>query len=184
MAFLLGAEETGFSTAPLISLGCIMMRKCHLNVCPVGVATQDPVLRKKFKGMPEHVQNFLWMVGEEVRETMAMLGIKTVNELVGRTDLLEFDESLRTEKTKYLDLTPIITPALQLPGLINPNAGVYNTTKQDHQLEKHIDTEIMPKVRNAIDTKKPVVVDMEIINVQHSCGTTIGNEISKKWGEL
>jgi len=183
MAYLLGAEETGFSTAPLISLGCIMMRKCHLNVCPVGVATQDPVLRKKFKGMPEHVVNFLWMVGEEVRETMAALGVKTVNELVGRADLLEFDESLRTEKTKHLDLTPIITPALQLPGLINPNARVYNHIKQDHMLDKHIDTEILPKVRNAIDTKQPVVVNMEIINVQRSCGTTIGNEISKKWGE-
>jgi len=183
MAYLLGAEETGFSTAPLISLGCIMMRKCHLNVCPVGVATQDPVLRKKFKGMPEHVVNFLWMVGEEVRETMAALGVRTVNELVGRCDLLEFDESLRTEKTKYLDLTPIITPALSLPGLINPNARVYNHIKQDHMLDKHIDTELLPKVRNAIDTKQPVVVDMEIINVQRSCGTTIGNEISKKWGE-
>ena len=183
MAFLLGAEETGFSTAPLISLGCIMMRKCHLNVCPVGVATQDPVLRKKFKGMPEHVQNFLWMVGEEVREIMASLGVKTVNELVGRCDLLEYDETLRTEKTKHIDLTPIITPALSLPGLINPNARVYNQRKQDHQLELHIDTEILPKVRNAIETKKPVVVDMEIINVQRSCGTTLGNEISKKWGE-
>ena len=183
MAFLLGAEETGFSTAPLISLGCIMMRKCHLNVCPVGVATQDPVLRKKFKGMPEHVVNFMWMVGEEVREHMAALGVRTVQELVGRADLLEFDESLRTEKTKHLDLTPIITHALDLPGLINPNAGVYNRRKQDHQLDLHIDSEILPKVRNAIDTKKPVTVDMEIINVQRSCGTTIGNEISKKWGE-
>ena len=119
----------------------------------------------------------------QVRETMAKLGVRSVNELVGRTDLLEFDESLRTEKTKHIDLTPIITPALKLPGLINPNARVYNHIKQDHMLDKHIDTEILPKVRNAIDTKKPVVIDMEIINVQRSCGSTIGHEISKKWGE-
>jgi len=184
MAFLLGAEETGFSTAPLISLGCIMMRKCHLNVCPVGIATQDPELRKKFKGMPEHVVNFLWMVAEEVRETMASLGIKTVNELVGRSDLLMHDESLRNAKTKNLDLTPILTPAFKLPGLINPNAHTYNTQKQDHELEKHIDsTLILQAAKPALDHKKPVVIDSEIINIQRSAGTILSHEISKKYGE-
>jgi len=182
-AIMLGAEECGFSTAPLVSLGCIMMRKCHLNVCPVGVATQDPELRKKFKGMPEHVVNFLWMIGEEVREHMAQLGVKTVTELVGRADLLKFDESTRNEKTKNLDLSPILTHALKLEGLINPNATPYNTKKQDHELEKHIDNMLIEKSKAALETKTPVTIDTEIINIQRSAGTMLSHEISKRWGQ-
>mmetsp|Transcript_5396 Transcript_5396/g.10833 ORF Transcript_5396/g.10833 Transcript_5396/m.10833 type:complete len:2179 (-) Transcript_5396:728-7264(-) len=184
MAFLLGAEETGFSTAPLISLGCIMMRKCHLNVCPVGIATQDPELRKKFKGMPDHVVNFLWMVGEEVREWMAMLGMRTVNEMVGRTDLLQHDEALRNAKTKHIDLSPILTPAFKLEGLMNPNADTYNTTKQDHELEKHIDNLVLLReAAPALESKKPVVIKSEIKNINRSAGTILSHEISKKYGE-
>ena len=183
MAYLLGAEETGFSTAPLISLGCIMMRKCHLNVCPVGIATQDPELRKKFKGLPDHVVNFLWMIGEEIRETMAKLGMRTVNEMVGRADLLKFDESLRNRKTKNLDLTPILTQALTLPGLMNPKAGTYNTTKQDHMLEEHVDQQIIAQCKDAIERKKPVTINMEIKNTDRSCGIILSHEVSKKWGE-
>lgn len=182
-AIILGAEECGFSTAPLVSLGCIMMRKCHLNVCPVGVATQDPELRKKFKGMPEHVVNFMWMIGEEVREHMASIGVRTVNELVGRTDLLKYDESTRNEKTKGLDLSPILTHALQLKGLINPNADVRNTTTQDHELEKHIDnTHLIPQAKNALENKIPVTINTEIINIQRSAGTILSHEISKRYG--
>mmetsp|Transcript_68874 Transcript_68874/g.164315 ORF Transcript_68874/g.164315 Transcript_68874/m.164315 type:complete len:2206 (+) Transcript_68874:64-6681(+) len=184
MAMLLGAEECGFSTAPLISLGCIMMRKCHLNVCPVGIATQDPELRKKFKGMPEHVVNFLWMIGEEVRELMAKLGMRTVNELVGRSDLLKFDETLRNRKTKHLDLTPILTHALSLPGLMNPKAGTYNTTKQDHFISEHVDNDLIAQCKDAIEKKKPVVINMEIKNTMRSCGIMLSHIVSKKYGEV
>eukprot|EP00292_Cryptomonas_paramecium_P002170 CAMPEP_0113676986 /NCGR_PEP_ID=MMETSP0038_2-20120614/8990_1 /TAXON_ID=2898 /ORGANISM="Cryptomonas paramecium" /LENGTH=1610 /DNA_ID=CAMNT_0000594161 /DNA_START=19 /DNA_END=4848 /DNA_ORIENTATION=+ /assembly_acc=CAM_ASM_000170 len=183
MAFLLGAEECGFSTAPLISLGCIMMRKCHLNVCPVGIATQDPELRKKFRGMPEHVINFFWMLGEEVREILAALGARKVADIVGRADLLVFDEELRNSKTKNLDLTPILTNALSLPGLINPKAETKNTMKQDHMLHLSLDNVLIEKSKPALEAKKPVVIESEIKNINRSCGTMLSHEISKKYGE-
>uniref|UniRef100_A0A7S4P9N1 glutamate synthase (NADH) n=1 Tax=Guillardia theta TaxID=55529 RepID=A0A7S4P9N1_GUITH len=183
MAFMLGAEECGFSTAPLISIGCIMMRKCHLNVCPVGIATQDPELRKKFKGLPEHVVNFLWMIGEEVRMHMAKIGIRKIDDLIGRSDLLKFNEEIRNKKTKNLDLSSIITPAFTLPGLINPKAITRSAIKQDHELEKHIDNIIIPKAKEALESKKPVTIETEIINIQRSCGTMLSHEISKRYGE-
>src|SRR5437763_15874547 len=108
---LLGAEEFGFSTAPLVTLGCIMMRKCHLNTCPVGIATQDPELRKKFVGKPESVINYLFMVAEEARRVMAKLGFRTLNELVGRVDLLETNDAIRHWKADGIDLTSLLTPA-------------------------------------------------------------------------
>ena len=111
IAALLGAEEYGFATAPLITLGCIMMRKCHLNTCPVGVATQDPELRKKFKGKPEHVVNYLFMVAEELRVIMAKLGLRTINEMIGRVDLLNTEDAVQHWKASGLDLSSILEPA-------------------------------------------------------------------------
>ena len=114
IACLLGAEEFGFATAPLIALGCIMMRKCHLNTCPVGIATQDKALRKKFAGAPEHVVNYMFMVAKELRQIMAQLGLRTINEMVGRVDLLHVDNAVDHWKAKGLDLSEILTPA-QIP---------------------------------------------------------------------
>ena len=111
MAALLGAEEFGFSTAPLVTLGCIMMRKCHLNTCPVGIATQNPVLRERFEGKPEHVVNYLFLVAEEARQYMAELGFRTIDEMIGRVDALVTDSAVRHWKADGLDLTPILTPA-------------------------------------------------------------------------
>ena len=139
IAALLGAEEFGFATAPLVTLGCIMMRKCHLNTCPVGVATQDPELRKKFKGKPEHVVNYLFMVAEELREIMASLGIRTLNEMVGRVDLLESNVALNHWKAKGLDLSNILAPAKA----VFPNTGTYQSMAQDHGLDKALDNQII-----------------------------------------
>ncbi|CAN0437521.1 unnamed protein product, partial [Laminaria digitata] len=114
VAALLGAEEYAFSTAPLIAMGCIMMRKCHLNTCPVGVATQDPVLRRKFTGKPEHVVNFFYLMAEEVRETMAQLGFRSIEEMVGRVDKLEINPDVLHYKSRGLDLSALLTPATSL----------------------------------------------------------------------
>ncbi len=132
LAALLGAEEYGFSTAPLITLGCIMMRKCHLNTCPVGVATQDPVLRAKFSGRPEHVVNYLFLVAEEAREIMAQTGFRTVTEMIGRVDCLEIDDAVKHWKMEGLDLTAILTPAVKP----HPNVGVCRQIPQDHGLKE------------------------------------------------
>ena len=132
---MLGAEEFGFATAPLITLGCIMMRKCHLNTCPVGVATQDPELRKKFTGSPEHVVNYLFMVAEEARAIMAELGFRTIDEMVGRVDCLETNDAIRHWKADGLDLTNLLTPAKKP----QPDVGTYCTRGQDHGLELSLD---------------------------------------------
>src|SRR5690606_7400016 len=121
IACLLGAEEFGFATAPLITLGCIMMRKCHLNTCPVGIATQDAELRRKFTGQPEHVINYLFMVAEDLREVMAQLGFRTINEMVGRADMLEWNSDIDHWKAKHLDLSAVLTRATSP----YPNAGTY-----------------------------------------------------------
>ncbi len=130
IAAMLGAEEMGFSTAPLITLGCLMMRKCHMNTCPVGIATQDPVLRKKFRGKPEHVVNYLFMVAEEARQIMARLGVRQMDELIGRTDLLEPSDAIRHWKSDGLDLTPILVPAKRS----HAGVGVRKLIEQDHGL--------------------------------------------------
>jgi len=131
IAALLGAEEFGFSTAPLITLGCIMMRKCHLNTCPVGIATQDPELRERFRGKPEHVVNYLFMVAEEARGIMAELGFRTIDEMVGRVDCLETDAAIKHWKADGLDLTELLRP-IEGP---YPDAGTYCTRAQDHGLD-------------------------------------------------
>ncbi len=155
IAALLGAEEIGFSTGPLITLGCIMMRKCHLNTCPVGIATQDPVLRQKFTGQPEHVINYLFMVAEEARQIMAELGFRTFNELIGRVDCLETNDAIRHWKAGGVDLTPLLTPAKK------PHADVevYNTRQQDHGLDVALDNELIQACRQAIKHRKPVILE-------------------------
>ena len=179
VAALLGAEEFGFATAPLITMGCIMMRKCHLNTCPVGIATQDPELRKKFAGKPEHVINYLFMVAEEAREIMAELGFRTINEMVGHVEALEIDDAVDHWKAKGIDLTPILTPAVKP----HENVGTYCTISQNHGLEEVLDNELIKKAWGAIHEKTPVRFDMEIENIDRAFGTTLSHEVSKKNGE-
>jgi len=180
IAFMLGAEEVGFATAPLITLGCIMMRKCHLNTCPVGVATQDPELRKKFTGKPEHVVNYLFMVAEECRHIMAKLGVRSINEMIGRVDLLEADEAIRTwKKTTGLDLTPILTPAKKP----RPDVGVYCTQAQDHGLDKALDQQLIKEAQPAIRDRKPVKISTPIININRAVGAMLSHELAKAQGD-
>jgi glutamate synthase (NADPH/NADH) large chain len=177
IAALLGAEEFGFATAPLITLGCIMMRKCHLNTCPVGIATQDPELRKKFKGKPEHVTNYLFMVAEEMREIMASIGIRTVNEMVGRVDLLDMNRAIDHWKASGIDLTSILTPAK----VVFENTGFYKTIEQDHGLEKALDNELIKLAREGIESGKVVHIEHDVVNINRVVGTMLSNEVAKKW---
>ena len=180
IAALLGAEEFGFSTAPLIALGCIMMRKCHLNTCPVGIATQDPELRKKFAGKPEHVVNYLFMVAEEARHLMAKLGCRTIDEMVGRSDLLHTDTAIRHWKSDGLDLTAILRPAARP----HENVGVICSQPQDHGLEKSLDmTRIVPAAAAALESGKPVVIRSPVVNINRTVGTILSHEIAKRYGQ-
>ena len=179
IAALLGAEEFGFATAPLIALGCIMMRKCHLNTCPVGVATQDPELRKKFAGKPEHVINYFFMVAEDARQIMARLGFRTIGAMVGRVDLLEIDDSIRHWKSDGLDLAAILAPARKK----NIRSEVVCTRKQDHRLRLALDNELIRQARPAIRDGKPVRLQSEIRNTDLAVGAMLSHEIVKRWGE-
>jgi len=179
IAALLGAEEFGFATAPLITLGCIMMRKCHMNTCPVGIATQDPELRKKFKGKPEHVVNYLFMVAEELREIMASLGVRTVNEMIGRVDLLEMDRAVDHWKARGLDFSAILTPAKAM----FPNTGVYCTQAQDHGLNKALDQQLLKLAANSLKTGEKVNIELPVINTNRVVGTILSNEVAKRFGE-
>jgi glutamate synthase (NADPH/NADH) large chain len=178
IGMLLGAEEIGFATAPLIALGCIMMRKCHLNTCPVGIATQDPELKAKFTGQPEHVINYLFMVAEETREIMAELGFRTVNEMVGRSDLLEYNSSIDHWKAKHLDLSAILTPARKP----HPDVETYCTTSQKHGMELQIDNELIRECQPAIEDGKRVELAIGVQNINRALGTMLSHEVSKKWG--
>jgi glutamate synthase (NADPH/NADH) large chain len=178
IACLLGAEEFGFSTAPLISLGCIMMRKCHLNTCPVGVATQDPELRKKFTGQPEHVINYFFLVAEECRKLMAELGFRTINEMVGRCDLLEMDDGIDHWKARGLDLSPILAPATKP----RPDVEVYCTRSQNHGLEEVLDNKLIEECWAAINEGIPVQRNIPIENIDRAFGTMLSHRISKNWG--
>ena len=175
IAALLGAEEFGFSTAPLITLGCIMMRKCHLNTCPVGIATQDPELRKKFTGQPEHVVNYLFMVAEHARRIMAQLGFASLDEMVGRVEVLEVDDAIHHWKAQGLDLTPILTPAAPP----RPDVEVYCTMKQDHGLEAALDNRLIEIARPAIENGTPVRAQMPILNTNRTVGTMLSHELAK-----
>ena len=179
IAALLGAEEYGFATAPLVTLGCIMMRKCHLNTCPVGIATQDPELRKKFKGKPEHVVNYLFMVAEEMREIMASLGIRTVNEMIGRVDLLESDVAVDHWKARGLDLSNILTPAKA----VFPNTGTFCSMEQDHGLDKALDNQLIELAAPALEKGEKVNIELPVININRVVGTMLSNEVAKRFGE-
>ncbi|MEX2168009.1 MAG: glutamate synthase-related protein [Pirellulales bacterium] len=180
MAAMLGAEEFGFATAPLITLGCIMMRKCHLNTCPVGIATQDPELRKKFAGKPEHVVNYLFMVAEEAREIMAQLGFRSILEMVGRADCLQTDHAIRHWKADGLDLTSLLAPAPKP----RKDVGVYCTQPQDHGLDLSLDRRVLLNLAQpALERGEQVRADLPIINTNRTVGTILSHEIAKAWGE-
>ncbi|MBT5512721.1 MAG: glutamate synthase large subunit [Rhodospirillaceae bacterium] len=174
---LLGADEFGFATAALISSGCILMRKCHLNTCPVGVATQDPELRKKFSGQPEHVINFFMFIAEEVREIMAELGFRTVNEMIGRMDRLDTRPALDHWKAKGLDFSRIFA---------KPKAGegvaVHNCEEQDHGLDKALDNTLIAQAKDAIENKIPVTIETPVRNVNRTVGAMLSGEIARRHG--
>ncbi|XP_021764217.1 glutamate synthase 1 [NADH], chloroplastic-like isoform X2 [Chenopodium quinoa] len=179
IAALLGAEEFGFSTAPLITLGCIMMRKCHKNTCPVGIATQDPVLRAKFAGEPEHVINFFFMLAEEVREIMSQLGFRKLDEMVGRSDMLEVDEEVTksNEKLKNIDLSLLLRPA----ATIRPGAAQRCVQKQDHGLDMALDQELIVSSKAALEKALPVYIETPIRNVNRAVGTMLSHEVTKRY---
>lgn len=180
VAAILGADEFGFSTAPLIVMGCTMMRKCHLNTCPVGIATQDPVLRKKFEGKPEHVVNYLFMLAEEVRECMASLGIRKFQDLVGRTDLLRVRESC-TDKAKLLDMSQILKSALEIRPGTNTVGG---SVKQDFGLETHMDQQILKEAESVLNGNSDnVTINTTIHNEVRAFTSTLSYHIALKYGE-
>ena len=177
IAALLGAEEYGFSTMPLISMGCIMMRKCHLNTCPVGIATQDPDLRAKFEGTPEHVINFFFFVAEELREIMAQLGFRTVDEMIGRVDMLEARKGVEHWKAKHIDLSFL---------LHNPPApsrfGRRSQILQEHGLKDVLDYQLIEKAKDAIEKATPVEFDLPIRNIHRTVGAMLSGEVARKYG--
>jgi glutamate synthase (NADPH/NADH) large chain len=175
IAALLGAEEFGFATAPLITLGCIMMRKCHLNTCPVGIATQDKELRKKFKGDPENVVNYLFMVAEDLRGIMAQLGFRNVNDMVGRVDALETGDVLHHWKAKGLDFSSLLTPAKK----IYEGTQVYRVIDQDHGLDKALDNELIKQAQPAIQRGEAVKIELPILNINRVVGTMLSHEVAK-----
>jgi len=180
IAAMLGAEEMGFSTAPLITMGCVMMRKCHLNTCPVGVATQDPELRKKFSGKPEHVVTYLFMVAEEARRVMAELGFRKTEDMIGRVDCLETEDAIRHWKADGLDLTPILTQAERPDG----DEGTRCTIQQDHRLEKALDnTHLLRLAAPALEQGERIREELEITNVNRTVGTILSHELVKRCGD-
>jgi glutamate synthase (ferredoxin) len=178
VAALLGAEEFGFATAPLVVMGCIMMRVCHLNTCPVGVATQDPRLRKRFTGDPDHVVNFMRFIAQELREIMAQLGFRKLEDMIGRTDKLIPWKAIEHWKASGIDLTPI----LHQPE-VGPEVGRFRSQDQDHGLEKSLDvTKLLDLCKPAIERGEKVKAELPIINVNRVVGTIVGSEITKKHG--
>ncbi|MBV9362455.1 MAG: glutamate synthase subunit alpha, partial [Betaproteobacteria bacterium] len=174
---ILGADEFGFATAPLVVEGCIMMRKCHLNTCPVGVATQDPELRKKFEGKPEHVVNYLFFVAEEARELMARLGVRKLEELIGRSDLLDTRKGIEHWKAKGLDFSRIFH-APQMPA----DVARYHREAQSHGLEKALDNRLIELATPAIERGEKVTIEMPIRNINRTVGTMLSNRIAKRYG--
>ena len=176
VAALLGAEEFGFATAPLVTMGCVMMRVCNLDTCPMGIATQNPELRKRFRGKPEHIVNFMHFIAQELREYMAKLGIRTVDELIGRTDLLYKKECPEAEK---MDFSQILTPSEAGGKQCFDPADVY-----DFELEKTVDkTVIMKKLSSALKNKTKKTIDINVVNTDRALGTLFGSEITRRWGE-
>ena len=178
IATMLGAEEWGIATAALVTIGCIMMRKCHLNTCPVGVATQDPELRKKFAGKPEYAVNYFFMLAEELREIMAQLGFRTIDEMVGRVDRLDTREAIAHWKAKGLDFSAI----LHKPN-VPDHILTYCAEPQDHGLEQSLDmTVLLDACRPALERAEPVTLDLPIRNINRTVGTILSSEVTKKYG--
>jgi glutamate synthase (NADPH/NADH) large chain len=166
---LLGADEFGFATAPLVVEGCIMMRKCHLNTCPVGVATQDPVLRKKFSGKPEHVVNYFFFIAEEVRQIMAQLGIRKFDDMIGRADLLDMKKGIEHWKARGLDFSRLLAQPM-----VPADVARYHVENQDHALENNLDTRLIEKSRAAIDRGEKV----QFIEIARNVNRTVGAKLS------
>ncbi len=176
---LLGADEFGFATAPLIAAGCIMMRKCHLNTCPVGVATQDPLLRKRFVGQPEHVINFFFFVAEEVREIMAAMGFKTFNEMIGQSQMLDQNALVAHWKAKGLDFSKLFYKQKAAKG-----DTTYRSQGQNHHLEKVLDRSLIAQAQPALDRGAPVKIDAEINNTNRSAGAMLSGAVAKIYGNV
>ncbi len=174
---LLGADEFGFATAPLIAAGCIMMRKCHLNTCPVGVATQDPVLRARFTGQPEHVINYFFFVAEELREIMAQMGFRTLNEMIGRVDRLDMRPAVDNWKAQGVDLSRLLYAA---PA--EGAKGLWNTERQDHGLEKALDHKFIADSQPALERGEPVRGEYAVRNVNRTVGAMLSGEVAKRYG--
>ena len=176
IAALLGAEEFGFATAPLVVSGCVMMRVCHLDTCPVGIATQNPELRKRFAGKPEFVETFFEFIAAEVRELMAALGFRSMAEMIGHVEMLDTRAAIEHWKASGLDLTPILAAARNPYG-----QSLHNTKAQDHGLDKALDVELIRLAHDAIVDRLPVAIDLPIRNVNRSVGTMLGHEVTKRW---
>jgi glutamate synthase (NADPH/NADH) large chain len=174
---ILGADEFGFATAPLVVEGCIMMRKCHLNTCPVGVATQDPVLRRKFEGKPEHVVNYFFFVAEEVRELMAQLGIRKLDQLIGRSELLDTRKGIEHWKARGLDFSRIFAMP-RMPAEV----ARFRTEDQHHALEKALDNRLIELARAALERREKVTIDTPIRNINRTVGTMLSYEVAKRYG--
>ena len=177
IAALLGAEEFGFGTASLVSLGCVMMRKCHTNACPVGIATQNPELRKRFKGKPEHLRNFMTFIAEEVREYMAELGFRTFDEMVGRVDMIEVNDALDYYKTKGLDFSNVLMAPDTSGG-----EPLHCVSKQDHDFSLSLDPGLVEKAKEALENRKPVVIEQPIKNCNRTVGATLSYELTSRYG--
>ncbi|WP_093959267.1 glutamate synthase large subunit [Bifidobacterium vansinderenii] len=176
IAALLGAEEFGFATAALIVEGCVMMRACQKNTCPQGIATQDPELRARFRGKPEHVVNFFMFIAEEVREILAQLGFRTLEEAVGHVECLDQDEAIKRWKSEGVDLSNVLKQVGPTPGTI-----LHNTEKQNHELEKALDNQLIELAQPALQHKEPVRIELPIRNVNRTVGTMLGYEITKRY---
>ncbi|MGB7770439.1 MAG: glutamate synthase-related protein, partial [Pseudolabrys sp.] len=174
---LLGADEFGFATAPLIAAGCIMMRKCHLNTCPVGVATQDPVLRKRFKGQPEHVINYFFFVAEEVRALMSELGFRTFDEMVGQIQMLDRRKLVEHWKAKGLDFSRLFTKPPAEKGV-----AIYKCEPQDHKIKDILDRKLIAESQSALDRGAPVRLQFAIHNTDRACGGMLSGEVAKRYG--
>jgi glutamate synthase (NADPH/NADH) large chain len=177
IAALLGAEEFGFATAPLVVSGCVMMRVCHLNTCPVGIATQDPELRKKFTGKPEFVENFFRFIAEEVRQLMAELGFRTMDEMIGRVDRLDVRRAVSHWKAKGLDLSPILQPPP-----VDPSVPRRRVTVQNHGLEQALDRRLIRECVPALERGERVSLRLPIRNVNRTVGTMLGSEVTRRYG--
>ena len=174
---LLGADEFGFATAPLIAAGCIMMRKCHLNTCPVGIATQDPVLRQRFTGQPEHVINFFFFVAEEVRELMAQMGFRTVDEMIGRVDRIDMEPAITHWKAKGIDLSRLLYQEPAKPGV-----AIHHCEQQNHGLDKALDNELIALAQPALDNRQPVRIERPIRNIHRTVGAMLSGQVAKRYG--